>query len=103
MDKNEYLLESAKLEATTHRWAIVGDTVKVLITVGGSIVAIYLIMTGLPQIFAGKSADDIGAIAKVFEAMHFGSIAGWAGSLVMTGAWSLEKSRRKRAEKKLPS
>jgi hypothetical protein len=103
MDKNEFQLESAKVEAVTHRWAIAGDAIKVALTVAGSIIAVYLIMKGLPQIFAGKNANDIGAIAKVFEAMHFGSIAGWAGSAVMTGAWSLEKSRRKRAERKLAS
>ena len=102
MDKNELSLEISKVEATTNRWAIVGDAIKVLFTVGGGILAIYLIMKGLPEIFAGKRAADIGAIAKVFEAMHFGCLAGWGGGGVMTGAWALEKSRRKRAERKPP-
>lgn len=101
MDKNEAQVEIAKVEGTTHRWAIVGDGLKVLVTIGGCLFAIYLIMKGLPAVFAGRKADDISAIAKVFEAMHFGCWAGWGGGAVMTGAWQLEKGRRKRAEKKL--
>jgi hypothetical protein len=101
MDKNELTLEVKKVEAWTHRWGIVGDLLKVLFTVAAFLVAIYLIMKGLPAIFTNHKADDINAMAKVFSAMHFGCWSGWLGGGVMTGAWSMEKSRRKRAESKL--
>ncbi|KVK90323.1 hypothetical protein [Burkholderia cepacia] len=92
MDTNELKLAQAKLESKNLVISQVFTTVRFLAiccTVGASI---YFIMTGLH----GQSEGSIAAFAKVVDAMKLGSVLGYGWGVVATGAYIVERSRKKK-------
>jgi hypothetical protein len=92
MNANETKLAQSKMQATSNLWASVLQTVRFIALCLTILVSLHLIFTGLH----GQSPESIGAMAKVIQAMNLGSVLGYGWGAVATGAWAIERNRRRK-------
>jgi len=95
LNAHEAKIELAKLQAATERLGLLTNCAKTIIvsaTIAGSL---WIIFKGLEPILEGKNAESIGAIAKLVDALHLGSVLGYAWGAVATLGYAFERSRKK--------
>jgi len=98
MNKNEYNLNVKRLEVEKFKyWIKLGTH---FISACAWVGTIWLLFTGLAPILKGMDADQISAIAKVFETFRIGSVAGYVWGMVATTGYLIERHGKKRAIKK---
>lgn len=95
MNKNEYNLESKRLDVEKLKYYVKLGTH--IITALSWVGAVWLIFKGMEPILKGLDADQIGAVARVFEALNLGSMSGYIWGAVATVAYHIEKKGKKRA------
>lgn len=78
-------------------WVGALQTLFICTTVLGSI---WFIFSAIRPIFERGDAEAIGAVKGVVEALHLGSVLGYAWGAIATGGYLLEKNRRKSPAKK---
>ncbi|MDR3382331.1 hypothetical protein [Cupriavidus basilensis] len=98
MNKGEVEVHKGAIRAQNVRGYL--DLAKHALSMLTVLLAIYLVMNGALQIVKA-SPEQIGAIAKVLEAIKLADIAGWIVGGIGVGAWRLERTGKKRAYKKL--
>jgi hypothetical protein len=96
MNVNDIELEKLRLQ--TERFHILMETIAKIATIGGWVIAIYLIMNGLGTIVLANP-DAILALSKVVESMRVNEILGWLGACLAGGGWMHERKGKKRANK----
>lgn len=95
MNKNEYNYEIKRLDVEKLKYWIKLGTHTV--TAAAWVGAVWLIFNGIEPILKGLDADQIGAVARVIEALNLGSMAGYIWGTVATAAYIVERKGKKRA------
>lgn len=98
MNKNELEFEKANLKARQFDQII--SLIKHVISVSGTVFALWILVSGLQSIISGQSPESIKAISELVHAFPISDILGYAWGAGMTGIWMVERRQKKRAIKK---
>lgn len=96
MNANELKLAQAQVQARATIWINVFATARTLLVCGTIVWAFHEMFAGLAPLLDGKNAESIGAVAKVIQALHLGSVLGYGWGAIATGAWVVERNRKKK-------
>jgi hypothetical protein len=94
MNKNEIQHHKNLLDAKTTDSKI--RLISQILRSATYLIAIWLIFDGLHKVIAGQNSDGIGAVAKVIEALHIGTILGYVWGGTATLAYMHERKGKKR-------